>query len=392
LGVPLLSTAPTKAGRDLRPLIATSLLALRVGVLILVLSTVPRSGGYGFGNDARRYFEIGSTAGRPYRDFEVEVPPLAVFGISVLGGGDAKSLAVHLAIVMLAADIGIALILLRTWGRAVAFRYWLIGTPLCVFIYLRLDLLSVFLAVAAVALARKGRTAAGPTLVAAAFVKVWPLLLLPVLWINGARRAAWAAVMTLALASVAWIAWGGPDGPVQVATFRHSTGWEYQSFIGFLVWQIGGGPLRSEGGSARVGSAPPILTAAMALGLLGISWWTWTRTSHDRRLAEGLGSAVVISALLVFSPVGSLQYVSWLLPWVAISSRDRLRDWAFIATMSAAATALYSGRPIPYSNGIDVVALGLRNAAILVILIAGIVEIRRAPGTVPNESGRLARD
>jgi hypothetical protein len=349
-----------------------------VGVLILVLSTIPRSGGYGFGNDARRFYEIGTTDGRPYRDFEVEVPPLSVFTIEALGGSDVKAFAQRLAVTMLAADIAIAIILMRTWGRDVALRYWVIGTPLCVFIYLRLDLLSVLLAVAAIALAGKRRLIAGPLLAAAAFVKVWPLLLLPLLWIQRARAAAWAAVLSLVLASAAWTWWGGLDGPVQVATFRHSTGWEYQSPIGFLVWQIGGGPVRSEGGSGRVGTAPPIVMAVLALVVVAIASWAWIRTSADPRLAEGLGSTVAIAALLVLSPVGSHQYLSWLVPWVAISGRARLRDWTFIATMSAAATALYAGRPIPYSYGIDVTALGLRNLALGVILITGILEIKRA--------------
>ena len=130
---------------------AIGLLALRIVVLVLVLSTVPSSGGYGFGNDARRYEEITAAAGRPYRDFQVEVPPVALFAIGALGGADAKALAVRLGIFMLLADVLIALVLLRVWDRGAAFRYWVIGTPLCVFIYLRLDLLSVLLAISAVA-------------------------------------------------------------------------------------------------------------------------------------------------------------------------------------------------------------------------------------------------
>ncbi len=347
-------------------------------MLILVLSTVPRSGGFGFGNDARRFYEIGSAPATPYRDFEVEVPPLAVLGIHALGGSDAKAFAERLGIAMLAADVAVALILLRGWGRDVALRYWVIGTPLCVFIYLRLDLLSVLLAVGAIALARRNRISAGPLMAAAAFVKVWPLLLLPLLWIERAHRAAWAAVVTTIAGAAAWIAWGGIDGPVQVATFRHSTGWEYQSVVGFLVWQVGGGPLRAEGGSARIGSTPAALSVLLAVTVLAITWWAWTRTSRDRRLAEGLGATVAVSALLVLSPVGSHQYLAWVLPWVAISRSDHARDWAFIATLSATTTALYAGRPVPYSYWIDVVALGIRNASLVILLVVGIVEIVRA--------------
>ena len=304
------------------------------------------------------------------------MPPLAVFGFEIIGGADARSFARRLAVATLAADIAIALILLRTWGRGAAFRYWVIGTPLSLFIYLRVDLISVLLAVIAVAVAKKRRIWSGPLLAAAVFVKVWPIILLPLLWIERTWKAVLACLATLTLGVVAWIWWGGFDGPIQVLTFRHSNGFEFQSPIGFLIWQLGRGQLTEQGGSERIGSAPPAVMASLALIIVFLAGWVWLRTASDPLTAEGLGSTVAVAALLVFSPVGSHQYLSWLLPWVAIADRPRLRDWTFIATMSAVATALYAGKPIPYSYWIDVAALGVRNLALVVVLIAGLVEVR----------------
>jgi hypothetical protein len=126
----------------------------------------------------------------------------------------------------------------------------------------------------------------------------------------------------------------------------------------------------------------------LGLIVVAVAWWAWTRTAGDRRLAEGLGATVAVSALIVLSPVGSHQYLVWLLPWVAISRSDRVRDWAFIATLSATATALYAGRPVPYSYWIDVVALGIRNASLVILLVVGIVEIRPASrGAVQHSRG-----
>src|SRR5439155_15638868 len=151
LGVPLLRSRRWWASEGTTPYVAALLLCLRIGTLIFALSTIPSSGGSGLGNDAHRYHDIATTAGRPYRDFQVEVPPLAVFGFEIIGGADARSFARRLAVATLAADTAIALILLRTWGRGAAYRYWVIGTPLSLFIYLRVDLISVLLAVIAVA-------------------------------------------------------------------------------------------------------------------------------------------------------------------------------------------------------------------------------------------------
>jgi hypothetical protein len=318
------------------------------------------------------------------------VPPLAVFGFELMGGDDARGFARRLGAAMLAADIAIALILLRTWGRGAAFRYWVIGTPLCLFIYLRIDLLSVLLAVIAVAVAKKRRIAAGPLLAAAVFVKVWPIILLPLLWIERAWTAFLACLATLALGVVAWVWWGGFDGPIQVLTFRHSIGFEFQSPIGFLIWQLGRGQLTAQGGSERVGSAPPAVMASLALIIVFLAGWAWFRTANDPLTAEGLGSAVAVAALLVFSPAGSHQYLAWVLPWVAIADRARLRDWTFIATMSAVATALYAGRPIPYSYWIDVAALGVRNLALVVVLIAGLAEVRRVDRSSAFRPTRVA--
>jgi Glycosyltransferase family 87 len=320
------------------------------------------------------------------------VPPLAVFGFELIGGDNARGFARRLGVAMLAADIAIALILLRTWGRGAAFRYWVIGTPLCLFIYLRVDLLSVLLAVIAVAVVKKRHIASGPLLAAAVFVKVWPIILLPLLWIERAWKAVLACLATVALGVMAWVWWGGSDGPIQVLTFRHSNGFEFQSPIGFLIWQLGRGQLRDQGGSERIGSAPLAVMASLTLIIVVLAGWAWFRTANDRPTAEGLGSAVAVAALLVFSPVGSHQYLAWLLPWVAIADRARLRDWTFIATMSAVATALYAGRPIPYSYWIDVAALGVRNFALVVVLIAGLAEVRRQGHASASDPARLAAD
>jgi Glycosyltransferase family 87 len=352
---------------------------VRVGLLAATLATLPPdSAGHGFGNDVRRFHDIASSQGRPYRDFDVEVPPVGLFVVSALDDETGVGLAIRLGVLMLTLDLLIAVIVVRTWGGDAGFRYWVIGTPLALFIYLRLDLLSVLLAVVAVALARGRRTSSAIALSAGIFTKVWPALLWPILLVDRAARAAWWTVALTVGGAVAWIAWGGSDGPIQVLTFRHASGWEFQSPIGFLVWQVGRQATRSEAGSARVGTAPLPLRIGLALLVAGIAAWAYWRSRDQPDLAEGHAATIAVAALLVFSPVGSHQYLAWLLPWVAVGGNARVRDWAVIAGVAASATALYAGRPVPGSYWIDVTLLGLRNVAYLVILVTASLELARA--------------
>jgi hypothetical protein len=49
-------------------------------------------------NDAARYLEIARSAGVPYRDFEVEFPPLTLAVIDLLAGSTVAETAVRLGI------------------------------------------------------------------------------------------------------------------------------------------------------------------------------------------------------------------------------------------------------------------------------------------------------
>ncbi len=56
--------------------LAVGLLAARIALLLFGLNTLPaRSAGFGLGNDARRFHDIATAPGTPYRDAQVEVPP-----------------------------------------------------------------------------------------------------------------------------------------------------------------------------------------------------------------------------------------------------------------------------------------------------------------------------
>jgi hypothetical protein len=222
--------------------------------------------------------------------------------------------------------------------------YLLLGAPLLPFIYLRLDLVAVALALWAVVLAREGRQRSGGfALATATLLKLWPFFLVPGLLLLGRRRTtAW--VIAAALGGVA--AWGAlttPDAPIQVATFRGAGGWSVESTIGTVVWMVTGEPVTLEAGSPRVGHVPgwARFVLAIALGIaVGIVWMRSRRSDLD---PFGIPTLGILGALLALSPLFSLQYASWLLPWGAVAEgqREGGRSAVLVGVISASTGILF---------------------------------------------------
>jgi hypothetical protein len=353
-----------------------ALLVVRILLMMFALSTLPENGGHGLGNDANRFHEIAQAPGTPYKDSEVEVPPLGLSLIELLDGPSGRVLAQRLAITMLGCDILIAVLLWTTWGPEVGFRYWVLGTPLAFFIYLRLDLLSVAFAVAGAALARRRReTWAGFAVAAGFFSKLWPIVLVPLLWSARRVRAASVALAVIILGIVGWIAWVGTAGLREVVTYRGATGWEVESPVGSVLWVILRWPARIQEGARRVGSVDPWLRIALLVAIAASVLWIARRCRERPALAEGVGATAAVASLLVFSTLLSHQYVVWLLPWVAVAGSRRITLWAMIAAISATAVILYTATPIETAPLIRDLALLTRNCAILVIYVLAMLSL-----------------
>jgi hypothetical protein len=374
-------------GRRLRPWILAAVVALttvRIALLIHAVWDVSPSG-YGLGNNARRYHDIATIEGTPYRDAAVEVPPVALAAIELLDDGDTRALARRMAVAMFACDVAIALALWWAWGRRNSLLYWAIGTPLAYHVYLRIDLLAVLLAVIAIALVRRQRQlGAAVPLAAGVFVKLWPVALLPSLVASGRRRALVASAAAIVLGGLAWLAWVGPDGPRQVVTLRNATGWEFQTPWGLVLWQVRGFLPRLQSGALRVGTIDPWVRAALATAWFAIALWTTARTRHRPDVADGAGATVTVGSLLLLSPLFSDQFVSWLVPWVAAMDDDRGSIWATIATTAAAGAVALSGSRLGDDATVVAALLALRNAAVLVVTVAAIVVVARTPRRRPR--------
>jgi hypothetical protein len=366
------------AGRHVGLLVGL-LIVIRVVVLLGMISALPRANAYDrLDYDAARYHQIASEAGRPYRDFPVELPPIELGAIEVVDGATPRATAIRLGWTMLLLDLFVAAVLWTTWGRLAALSYLVLGLPLSFLIYFRLDLISIALAVLGVALVHRQRERSGGAILAASVLaKMWPLALLP-LWLVWRRWTAlrWSAAM-LALGAAAWLWFGGWSGPGQVLTFRHAHGWHVQSVIGNVVNIFSRAPALMDQGTLRVGSAPLWARSLLLAGLLICSSVIWLRSSRCPRVADGLGALSAVAALLVFAPLLSDQYVFWLFPWAAIAAAEGDRNVVLTSFLVGISTAAIGLVPDPASTGLGPALVLVRNVLLVVLLVDALRRLRR---------------
>jgi hypothetical protein len=378
------------ASRPSLPLVL-GLILVHVGFALVLIMRA----GVSFGSDGiDRYIEIATGEGRPYVDRQVEYMPVDVLVMEMVVVDSPEGSYRGFVTVALAADLGIGAVLAYGWGSATAVRYLLLSLAALPFLFLTTDLLSVFLAVAGMALALRGReTLGGVTLAAAVLTKVWPAAVVPALLVAGRRRAVAVACVGAGLGFGAWLLYAGVGGLSQVLTFRGAKGWEVESVVGVVVWIALGRTTTVEQGAPRVGTAPTWarlgLAAALAFGLVAL--WRKARSWPGR--VEGVPATVAVSLVIVCSPLFSLGYVTWLLPWSAIAADER-EHRAFVWACGAAVALtgvmalVYTGAG-PVSQPVLQTLILTRNVACLAIIVAwfrGQREQRHAFGPVVRRS------
>lgn len=319
-----------------------------VRILVVVVGLARTSTGPVTDDYVIRFHEIATSEGRPYRDFPVEYAPGELIGIDLVGGGSVEATAARLLILNLVADLTTAWLVARGWGRRAGAWYLLLGTPLLWFSYLGFDLVSVLFTVAGLLLARGGRERSGGVLLAAAvWTRLWPVLLVPALWVSGRRRSAWWALGATVGLMMLWVVYGGLTGLRQVATFRGAQGWEFESLIGAVWWIVeGSAGAVSAAGASRFGVAPWWAKGILAvLALAGVTL-AWRKARSDPG-AIGRSGLAAVAVLLCCSPLFSYPFVAWMLPWAAVAGEEggdgpRMRALAGVAMLlTAAAVATF---------------------------------------------------
>ena len=395
--------------------------------------------------DVRLYFEKAHelAIGRvPYRDFRFHYPPGALLPMAVpflasfLGPIDLGAYKVLFAgweaALMLVLGVVLARVAERIAlddapaiggdaGRAVVDRVRGVGWRVAVLsvgavlaLTWRYDLFPAVLAMLAVWAAIEGRpTWAGVALGVGVLAKLYPVAILPALavpWLlpfDFRRLARLAAGFGLAIAA-------GFLPFVALAGRRAFDFFEYQVGHGIQIESIGGGvailvglltgePAGTSFGHARVQVEGPIATAWLALvpglttvGFATLAWLGWRRIRAEVNSGSGgiqAGTIVTLAGasvlmVLVTSKVYSIQYIVWLLPFMAF-----LRGRAFWLAAAIAALTMPI-HPLLYSEliaqeALPVLLLNLRNGLLVALALVVLADLRVRNATRPIPRSEL---
>lgn len=344
-------------------------------------------GAFSTQSDAARYRSIAEMPGTPYRDFQVEYPPLALGLFRTMGPQHFGDFRQRLLALQALCQGVIVLLLFRVWGKRAGWSYLVLSTPMLFVVYTGFDLVGVAFAVGAAALVRRRHPFAGAVgFVIGAFTKLWPVVLLPSLLVRRQARAFAVGVGLGVVGLVSWTAWGGAGAIGQVLTYRGARGWEYESLPGSLLRLATRDMLRFESGSWRVGVPPRafgwIIFAILIVGLAAI----WILAFQRPAAPEGIAEAAAVTALLVLGTLLSPQFVIWPLPFVAIAAGagvERLERWAGAAAVLTLIDWIWFDPHHPALLRSEIVILG-RNVALVGLLVVAIVQLKRvAPAPAP---------
>ncbi len=335
--------------------------------------------------DVRRYQRIAQSPGIPWRDFAVEYPPVTWAAIKVLDGRSEHGSATRVAWSQLVCDVAVAAALAYGWRKEAALAYLVLGLPLVVFpfIYLRLDLLSVALAVWGLALVRRDKPVAGGiTLAVSCFAKFWPVGIVPLLVLQRRWRALVVTVATGTVGLVAWVAVAGTDGVNQVLSFRGARGWQIESVVGALVRGVTHDVVGVESGAWRVGASAVSwsrpLGAVLAVAVLAVWALAW-RHRDEPRMVEAVAPIAAVAAFLAFSPILSPQYVCWLLPFGALAAVEGVPSLARMvgAVVALSAMLLYLIKEVIWGEDGAMAMLLVRNGLVVALFVVGLVMLAR---------------
>lgn len=329
-------------------------------------------------SDALRYEQIAEAPGRAYRDHEVEYPPVLAVVIEAIGhapGDGSGGLARRVAVLGLVLDLGTAGVLGAAFGRRVAERYLLLGTPIVGvgLAYARLDLVPVFFAALGLAFMRRQRyAAAGAAWVLGAFAKLWPAALLPALIVARRWRAAAISAALAAAGGAWWITYaGGTAGLRQVLTMRGARGWQVESLPGSLWMLVTSATPRFEAGAWRVGDAPGWIKGALVVASVASIALMWRRAAAARDSDNIRTALSAVRILLLAAPLLSTQFLLWLLPMAAIvsDSDQRLRRMMLASTTVTAVLFIAMDRVLAGQVLFELLAVA-RNALLVALLVA----------------------
>jgi hypothetical protein len=367
---------------------AVVLTAVHLAIFVLVWRQITSAGSdYELTSGFGRYFTIATRHGTAYRDFGVEYPALAVGYFKVLGFGSFQNF-VRLALLgNFVAQAAIVWMLFRGWGARAGWSYAVLSAPLMPILYARFDLVAIAFAVAGAYLVKRGHpTAGGFTWVVAAFVKLWPAVLLPSLVVRRHTRALFTSIAIAVGGGLAWIAIGGFGAPRQVLTYRDARGWEFESLPGSLLRLATRHELRLESGAWRLGAPPAAIGILLGLATIAGVVAVWVYAARHGAV-EGVAEVAAIAMVLVEGTLLSPQFVGWLLPFVAVAAAAgaaRIERWT--GAVFALTFLAWGFFDVDHAGKLTTeIATVARNAALVGLLVVAVQTLRRSSAAVATE-------
>jgi hypothetical protein len=411
------------------------LLLIPAWMILLVAALTPTAALFPDQGDVSLYFEKARELANghvPYRDYRFHYPPGAIVPMAVpflgsflgpidlaaykvLFAGWQAALMIVLGIVLARISERIALDEVRLVGgdagrtiadrvRGVGWRVAVLSVGAVLALTWRYDLFPAVLAVIAVWAAIEGRPAwAGVALGVGVLAKLYPVAILPalaVVWLipfDFRRLVRLGAGFGLAIVA-------GLLPFVALAGRRAFDFFEYQVGHGIQIESIGGGiavlaglitgvPAGTSFENARVQVEGPIATAWLAIvpaltivGFAALGWVGWRRIRAEARSdTGGIRASTVVSLagasvlmVLVTSKVYSIQYIVWLLPFMAL-----LRGRVFWLAAAIAALTMPI-HPLLYSElikqeALPVLLINLRNGLVVVLMLWFLADLHRSP-------------
>ncbi len=341
----------------------------------------------------------------PYRDFDVEYPPLATglfWVVDRIPGSDTGAWSIAMLACLIATALS-AVAAARTLGygtvRQVTAGAIVAATPLLLggLVANRYDLaVAALLGGVLVAALRRKMGWAWTLLAIATAIKLTPVVVAPVLMIwhlrqRGSRQAvagttAFGVAVAATIAPFAVIA---PEGTWRLFSYHLERPAQVESFVASLV-HLTNRPYQAEfsfGSDNLVGAGPDTLaiisTALVAVALVGIivAMARGPAAHPDRQFVHAMAATLV--AVVAFAKVASPQYLVWLLPAVLLIAgwRGRVAGALVLAIFGLTHTVyprLY-GDLVSTADRLPVDLLTVRNGLLILLLLVAWPTGRRHP-------------
>lgn len=358
------------------------------------------------------YADLIGHGSRPYLDFALEYPPLALLPFLLGGvlGTDAGTYEVVFGALMLASALVVLALTAKLARDRAATAAWIVAlSPLLTGALVRthFDMAAVALTLAAlVALTREQPLLGFGLLGAGAMTKFFPALILPVaiawLWGKGDRGSALRGVAVfVAVVAAASLPFAG-RGELDTYRFHIERPVQIESTPASVLFALGGSQVTGvatprpnrfksnavEGGSAGVVAA--VCGALLVLALAAACALVARRPSKDALL---MASAAALLAFVALGKVLSPQFAIWLVPLIALAWCRRERATAFCLAGAIGLTQLeFPSRyfDLVREDGSVIVLAAARNGLLLVALGLTLASLaRHVRGPAPaNARGR----